>query len=47
MRIDLADIPTLAFRNAVHGRLNAPYRRDDGNIGRIDPEIETADANRG
>jgi ribosomal subunit interface protein len=42
MRIDLADAPVLLFRNRSHGELNLVYRRDDGNIGWIDPELDPA-----
>jgi ribosomal subunit interface protein len=44
MRIDLADVPVLLFRNRSHGELNVVYRREDGNIGWIDP---AAPARRG
>jgi len=37
MRMDLAELPALLFRNASHSGLNMVYRRDDGNIGWIDP----------
>lgn len=37
MRMDLADIPAMVFRNAGNGGLNVVYRRSDGNIGWIDP----------
>lgn len=37
MRMDLADVPALVFRNSTHGGLNVIYRRSDGNIGWIDP----------
>jgi ribosome hibernation promoting factor len=37
MRMDLADSSVLLFRNRSHGELNVVYRRDDGNIGWIDP----------
>ncbi|MEQ8750065.1 MAG: ribosome-associated translation inhibitor RaiA [Amphiplicatus sp.] len=37
MRMDLSGRPTLFFRHAGSGRLNAIYRRDDGNVGWIDP----------
>ncbi len=37
MRLDLADLPVLLFRNRTHGELNLVYRRGDGNIGWIDP----------
>ncbi len=37
MRMDLADVPVMMFRNRAHGGLNLVYRRDDGNVGWIDP----------
>ncbi|ARO15631.1 ribosomal subunit interface protein [Ketogulonicigenium robustum] len=37
MQMELADIPVLMFQNEKHGGLNVVYRRDDGNIGWIDP----------
>ena len=37
MRMDLADARVLLFRNRSHGEINVVYRRDDGNIGWIDP----------
>lgn len=37
MQLDLAERPLLVFHNASHGRINIVYRRDDGNIGWIDP----------
>jgi ribosomal subunit interface protein len=37
MRLDLANVPTLMFRNSAHGEFNVVYRRSDGNIGWIDP----------
>jgi ribosomal subunit interface protein len=37
MRMDLAHQPVLMFRNKGNGRLNVVYRREDGNIGWIDP----------
>ena len=42
MRMDLADAPVLLFRNRAHGELNLVYRRADGNIGWIDPELDPA-----
>ena len=38
MRMDLADVPALVFRNARDGELNFVYRRADGNIGWVDPK---------
>jgi ribosomal subunit interface protein len=37
MRMDLADVPAMVFRNAGNGGLNVVYRRSDGNVGWIDP----------
>jgi ribosomal subunit interface protein len=37
MRMDLAELPALMFRNRAHGGLNMIYRRPDGNIGWVDP----------
>ncbi len=37
MRMNLADLPAMMFRNAAHGGLNMIYRRPDGNIGWVDP----------
>lgn len=37
MRMDLAELPALMFRNSAHGGLNMVYRRPDGHVGWIDP----------
>jgi ribosomal subunit interface protein len=37
MRMDLADVPVMMFRNSTTGELNVVYRRGDGHIGWIDP----------
>lgn len=37
MRMDLADLPILMFRNSKTGTLSVVYHRKDGNIGWIDP----------
>ena len=39
MRLDLAELPALIFRNSKHGNLNLVYRRRDGNIGWVDPDM--------
>jgi ribosomal subunit interface protein len=39
MRLDLAELPALLFRNSAHGNLNLVYRRRDGNFGWIDPDL--------
>ncbi len=44
MRMDLADQSVLMFRNRGHGGLNVVYRRNDGNIGWIDPKGSRASA---
>lgn len=40
MQMDISEAAFLLFRNGAHGRLNVVYRRGDGNIGWIDPEID-------
>lgn len=42
MRLDLSGNPALLFRNGSHGGLNMVYRRQDGNIGWVDPESRNA-----
>ncbi len=37
MQMELADKPFLMFRNDPSGRFNVVFRRDDGNVGWIDP----------
>ncbi len=37
MRMDLAHVPVLVFRNSTTRALNVVYRRTDGNVGWIDP----------
>jgi ribosomal subunit interface protein len=37
MRLDLAELPALMFRNPAHGGLNMVYRRPDGHVGWVDP----------
>ncbi len=39
MKMDLAFQPVLMFRNAKTGQLNVVYRRNDGNVGWIDPGV--------
>ncbi len=41
MQMELAEAPVLVFRNEKHGGVNVVYRRDDGNVGWIDPTLET------
>ena len=38
MQMELAGAPVLVFRNERHDGVNVVYRRDDGNIGWIDPK---------
>ncbi|MCL4189669.1 MAG: ribosome-associated translation inhibitor RaiA [Rhodobacteraceae bacterium] len=37
MQMELAGVPLLVFRNERHGGVNVVHRRDDGNVGWIDP----------
>lgn len=37
MRMDLANLQALMFRNRAHGGLNMVYHRGDGHIGWVDP----------
>lgn len=37
MQMEIAHAPVLVFRNEKHSGINVVYRRDDGNIGWIDP----------
>ncbi len=46
MRMDLRELPTLMFRNSAHGGLNTVYKRDDGNIGWIDPHDSPASSGK-
>jgi len=39
MRMDLGELPVLMFQNRATGALNVVYRRSDGNVGWIEPEI--------
>ncbi|HHX91764.1 MAG TPA: ribosome-associated translation inhibitor RaiA [Paracoccus sp.] len=38
MQMELANTNVLVFRNERHGGINVVYRRDDGNIGWVDPQ---------
>jgi hypothetical protein len=38
MRLDLSGQTFMVFRNGAHGGLNVIYRREDGNIGWLDPD---------
>ena len=42
MKMDISDMPFIIFRNDANRNLNIVYRRDDGNIGWIDPEQKIA-----
>ena len=39
MKLDISDATFVVFKNAGHGGLNLVYRRDDGNIGWLDPRV--------
>ena len=47
MQMDLSDQPFILFRNASHGEINVVYRREDGNIGWIDPAAPLRSMNGG
>lgn len=38
MRLDLSNAPAIIFKNTKHGKINMVYRREDKNIGWVDPE---------
>jgi len=42
MKMDISDMPFVIFRSGKNHSLNIVYRRDDGNIGWIDPDQKTA-----
>lgn len=42
MRMDLMGANAFIFRNSAHGELNVVYRREDGNIGWVDPSKSSA-----
>lgn len=44
MRLDLSDLKAMMFTNRAHGGLNMVYRRNDGNIGWVDPRLGAAQA---
>ena len=37
MQMELSNSPLLVFRNEKHGGVNVVHRREDGNVGWIDP----------
>lgn len=39
MKLDLANLPALMFRNQAHGGLNMIYKRSDGHISWVDPHM--------
>ncbi len=41
MQMELAGAPVLVFRNENKNGVNVVYRRDDGNIGWIDPQTDS------
>jgi ribosomal subunit interface protein len=47
MEMDLTESHAVVFRNAAHGGLSVVYRRQDGNIGWIDPERTKSSASAG
>lgn len=47
MRMDLANLPAMMFRNRAHGGLNMVYHRGDGHIGWVDPRGNSRDGDEG
>lgn len=47
MRMDLANLPAMMFRNRAHGGLNMVYHRGDGHIGWVDPRGNSRSGNDG
>lgn len=41
MQMELAGAPVLVFHNEKHGSINVVYRREDGNVGWVDPQSES------
>jgi hypothetical protein len=39
MRLDITDQQLFMFKNNANGQLNVVFRRQDGNIGWIDPTL--------
>lgn len=44
MELDLTEASVVVFRSAAHGGINVVYRRADGNVGWVDPELAKAGA---
>ena len=42
MQMEISSAPVLVFRNEKHSGINVVYRRDDGNIGWIDPRTSAS-----
>ncbi|PWK61613.1 ribosome hibernation-promoting factor, HPF/YfiA family [Roseicyclus mahoneyensis] len=40
MQMELSGSPFLVFRNEKHSGVNIVYRRDDGNVGWVDPRMQ-------
>jgi hypothetical protein len=46
MQMEIAGAPLLVFRNEGHDGVNVVYRRDDGNVGWIDPRLDKGNFTR-
>ncbi len=44
MRMDLSNQTAMLFRNSTHNGLNLVYRRNDGNVGWVDPYLNVGKA---
>jgi len=40
MQMELSGLPVLVFRNEKHSGVNVVYRREDGNVGWVDPRTD-------
>ncbi len=44
MALDLGEAPTVVFRHAGSGRMNVVYRRNDGHVSWVDPQVSETKA---
>lgn len=44
MHMEFQNVPVLLFQNELHGGINVVYKRDDGSVGWIDPNLKTKSA---
>lgn len=44
MHMEFQNLPVLMFQNETHGGLNVVYKREDGSVGWIDPDLSSQEA---